>query len=69
MKNKHDLYVTISCREYAKQRGVEVVGKLKMHYEKFGMDCNQRVYVDEARNKYYPDVYFPTIILANGKVL
>ena len=49
--------------------GVEVIGKLKMHYEKFGIDRRQRVYVDEAGNKYYPVIDFATIILANGKIL
>lgn len=69
MKNKHYPYVPISCREYAKQKGVEVVGKLKMHYEKYGIDRRQRVYVDEVGNKYYPCIDFPMIVLANGKIL
>lgn len=69
MKNKHYPYVPISCREYASQKGVEVVGKLKMHWEKYGIDRRQKVYVDEAGNKYYPGVDYSTIILVNGKVL
>ena len=69
MKNKHYPYAPISCRELAALKGVEVIGKLKMHYEKFGISCRQRVYVDEAGNKYYPGIDFATIILANGKIL
>lgn len=69
MKNKHCPYVPISCRELARLKGVKVVGKLKMHWEKFGIDRIQRVYVDEAGNRYYPGIDFATIILANGKIL
>ena len=69
MKNQHYPYVPISCRELARLKGVEVVGKLKMHYEKFGIDRIQRVYVDEVGNRYYPGIDFATIILANGKIL
>ena len=68
MKNKHCPYVPISCRELARLKGVKV-GKLKMHWEKFGIDRIQRVYVDEAGNRYYPGIDFATIILANGKIL
>lgn len=69
MKNKHRPYVPISCRELAKLKGVEVVGKLKMCWEKFGIDSRQRVYFDEAGNKYYPGIDCAIIILANGKIL
>ena len=69
MKHKHDPYVPISCRELAKLKGIKVVGKLKMHWERFGVDRRQRVYVDETGNKYYPGIDFATIILANGKIL
>ena len=62
-------YVPISCRELARLKGVEVVGKLKMRWEKFGIYRKQRCYVDEAGNKYYPGIDFATIILANGKIL
>ena len=69
MKNKHYPYAPISCRELARLKGVEVVGKLKMHWEKYGIDRRQRVYVDEAGNKYYPGIDCAIIILANGKIL
>lgn len=69
MKNKHYPYVPISCRDLAKLKGIEVVGKLKMHYEKYGIYRRQRVYVDEAGNKYYPGIDSAIIILANGKIL
>ena len=69
MRRKHYPYTPMSCRELAALKGVEVIGKLKMHYEKFGIDRRQRVYVDEAGNKYYPGIDFATIILANGKIL
>ena len=69
MKNKHYPYTPISCRELAKLKGVEGVGKLKMHWEKYGMDRRQRVYVDEAGKKYYPGIDCAIIILANGKIL
>lgn len=69
MKNKHCPYTSISCRELAKLKGIEVIGKLKMHWEKYGIDRRQRVYVDEAGTKYYPGIDFATIILANGKIL
>ena len=69
MKNKHCPDRPISCRELAKLKGVEVVGKLKMHWERFGIGSRQRVYFDEAGNKYYPGIDCTIIILANGNIL
>ncbi len=57
-----------SCREYAKLKGVEIVGKLKMHWEKYGHDRMQRVYIDEAGTKYYPSPDHPTLVLPDGTI-
>lgn len=59
----------LSAREYAKLKGVKFVGKLKMSYEGYGFDRKQKVWTDEAGNKYYPSVDHPTIVLVNGKIL
>ena len=59
----------LSVREYAKLKGVKVVGKLKMSYEGYGFDRKQKVWIDEAGNKYYPGVDHPTIVLVDGKIL
>ena len=57
-----------SCREYAKLKGVEIVGKLKMRWEKYGIDRMQRVYIDEAGTKYYPSPDHPTLVLPDGRI-
>lgn len=57
-----------SCREYAKLNDVEIVGKLKMHWEKYGHDRMQRVYVDEIGTKYYPSLDHPTLVLPDGRI-
>ena len=57
-----------SCREYAKSKGVEIVGKLKMRWEKYGIDRMQRVYIDEAGTKYYPSPDHPTLVLPDGGI-
>ena len=59
----------LSAREYAKMKGVEFVGKLKMSYEWYGMGKKQKVWTDEAGNKFYPGISHPTIVLVNGKIL
>ena len=61
-------YRSPSCREYAKSRGVEIVGKLKMHWEKYGHDRMQRVYIDEAGTKYYPSSDYPTLLFPDGRI-
>jgi len=45
----------MTIREYAKSVGFEIVGKLTRKVEPYGIDRKQRVYIDEAGNKYYPD--------------
>ena len=62
------IYKSPSCREYAKSKGVEIVGKLKMHWIKYGDDRRQRVYVDEAGTKYYPSPDYPTLVLPDGTI-
>ena len=57
-----------SCREYAKSKGVDIVGKLKLSWEVYGFDRRQRVYTDEAGTKYYPRVDSPTLVLADGTI-
>lgn len=59
----------LTAREYAKMKGIKVVGKLKMSWEGYGVGQKQRVWIDEAGNKYYVGVSHPTIVLANGKIL
>ena len=59
----------LSAREYAKMKGVEFVGKLKMSYEEYGVDKKQKVWTDEVGNKFYPGISHPTIVLINGKIL
>lgn len=59
----------LSAREYAKMKCVKFVGKLKMSYEGYGMGQKQKVWIDEADNKFYPGVSHPTIVLADGKIL
>lgn len=59
----------LSAREYAKLKGVKFVGKLKMSYEWYGFNRKQKVWIDEAGNKYYPGVDHPTIVLVDGKIL
>ena len=61
-------YGSPSCREYAKSKGVEIVGKLKMRWEKYGIDRMQRVYVDEAGTKYYPSPDHPTLVLSDRRI-
>lgn len=68
MIKRDKTYGAPSCREYAKLKGVEIVGKLKMHWEKYGHDRMQRVYVDEVGTKYYPSLDHPTLVLPNGKI-
>jgi hypothetical protein len=68
MKKKDKIWAPPSCREYAKSKGVEIVGKLKMHWEGYGFNGKQRVYVDEAGTKYYPDLDYPTLVLPNGTI-
>lgn len=58
----------LSAREYAKSKGVEIVGKLKMSWESYGIDRKQRVWTDEAGTKYYPDMDHPTLVLPNGRI-
>ena len=59
----------LSAREYAKMKGVQFVGKLKMSYEGYGMGKKQKVWIDEAGNKFYPGISHPTIVLTDGKIL
>ena len=59
----------LSAREYAKLKGVKVVGKLRLSYEGYGFDRKQKVWTDEAGNKYYPGIDHPTIVLVDGKIL
>ena len=59
----------LSAREYAKMKGVQFVGKLKMSYEGYSMDKRQKVWTDEAGNKFYPGISHPTIVLVDGKIL
>lgn len=65
---KDKIFVSPTCREYAKSKGVEIVGKLKMSFEKYGGDRRQRVYVDEVGTKYYPCLDFPTLVLRDGTI-
>lgn len=65
---KNKVWKALSCREYAKSKGVEIVGKLKMHWENYGIDRKQRVYVDEVGTKYYPCLDFPTLVLPDGQI-
>lgn len=59
----------LSAREYAKMKGVQFVGKLKMSYEGYGMGKKQKVWIDEVGNKFYPGISHPTIVLTDGKIL
>ena len=59
----------LTAREYAKMKGVKFVGKLKMSYEGYGMGQKQKVWIDEAGNKFSPGISHPTIVLADGKIL
>ncbi len=59
----------LTARQYAKMKGVEFTGKLKMSWEGYGVGQKQRVWTDEAGNKFYPGVSHPTIVLVNGKIL
>lgn len=59
----------LSAREYAKMKGVQFVGKLKMSYEGYGMGKKQKVWIDEVGNKFYPGISHPTIVLVDGKIL
>lgn len=61
-------YTSPSCREYAKLKGVEIIGKLKMSYEFYGIDKKQRVWTDEVGTKYYPDIDHPTLVLPDGRI-
>lgn len=68
MENKDKIWTSPTCREYAKSKGVEIVGKLKMSFEKYGGDRIQRVYTDEAGTKYYPSSDHPTLVLSDGRI-
>ena len=68
MRKKDKIWASPTCREYAKLKGIEIVGKLKMHWEKYGDDRRQRVYVDEAGTKYYPSPDYPTLVLPDGTI-
>ena len=39
----------LTAREYAKIKGVKLVGKLKMSYESYGMDKKQKVWTDDGQ--------------------
>lgn len=67
MKN-NKFWASPSCREYAKSKGIEIVGKLKLSWEKYGGDRIHRVYTDEAGTKYYPSPDFPTLVLPDGTI-
>ena len=68
MKNKHYQWVSPSCREYAKSKGTEIVGKLKMHWQTYGDNRKQRYWEDEAGTKYYPSPDYPTLVLPDGNI-
>lgn len=68
-KNKKEPWVSPSCREYAKYRGVEIIGKLKMHWYTYGDDRKGRYWEDEASTKYYPSPDYPTLVLPDGRIL
>jgi len=69
MQKRYSRFAAISCREYAKVKGVEVVGKLRLCYEAYGFDRKHKVYIDEAGTKYYPSRDYPTVVLADGTIL
>ena len=68
MIKRDKIYASPKCREYAKSKGVAIVGKLKMRREKYGVDRIQRVYIDEAGTKYYPSLDHPTLVLPDGTI-
>lgn len=57
-----------SCREYAKSKGVEIAGKLKMHWQTYGDNRKQRYWEDEVGTKYYPSPDYPTLVLPDGTI-
>lgn len=67
--SKNKVWASPSCREYAKSKGVEIVGKLKMHWQTYGDDRKQRYWEDEAGTKYYPSPDYPTLVLSDGRIL
>jgi hypothetical protein len=68
MKKKDKIWISPSCREYAKLKGVEIVGKLKMHWYTYGDYRNGRYWEDEAGTKYYPSPDYPTLVLPDGTI-
>ena len=61
-------YGSPTCRGYAKLMGVNIVGKLKMRWEKYGVDRMRKVYIDEVGTKYYPSPDHPTLVLPDGTI-
>jgi hypothetical protein len=68
MKKKDKILVSPTCREYAKSQGVEIVGKLKMHWYTNGDYRKGRYWEDEAGTKYYPSPDYPTLVLPDGTI-
>ena len=62
------IWASPSCREYAKSKGVDIAGKLKLSWQNYGDGRRQRVYTDEVGTKYYPSPSYPTLVLPDGTI-
>ena len=58
----------VERKRVCKNEGRQICRKVKS-YEGYGMDKKQKVWTDEAGNKFYPGVSHPTIVLVDGKIL